>query len=287
MGDEAYVIVDWDKHFECAQSRKHRRLQWVSLPTKHDGLGYRRVISGPNGAAIYGAWCAIVGVAAKCPIRGVLAGDTGPLDASDLSTMTGLPEAIIAESLQVLTSPKVRWLAKGPQQFTSQASGSCLPGDSHWHGAKVEAHDPTRPDPTRHNRTLPDPTNDRHTTPIKDGKKRNKKITSGRGLAPRNRTESGRKESESMGTDWCQRFVVQVVAAMGSLSEQVAIRQRRPLYAAARALMGRDDRDRCREVCVEYAASIRRSGGADNPWAVWQKRVGDAYPETRSRKRGS
>jgi hypothetical protein len=106
-----YRIKGWDTSgFEVSQnSRTRGPLKWVAIPTKHDGKGFRRLMRHKEGAALFGCWCLIVQVAAKCPTRGVLADDDGPLSSSDLHLKTGAPEKLMAEALKVL-SEEVGWL---------------------------------------------------------------------------------------------------------------------------------------------------------------------------------
>jgi len=105
-----YRIRDWDIHFELAQGRKVKNPSWVILPVKHDGLGFRRLMAMREGAELYGAWVLIVQVAAKCPTRGMLADERGPLGATELSLKTGCPAKVFERSLQVLSSDEIGWL---------------------------------------------------------------------------------------------------------------------------------------------------------------------------------
>ena len=105
-----YCIRRWSEVFENSQSRQYQRLTWTPLPNKHDGKSYRRLISMADGPALYGAWVLLVQVASKCPQRGVLADQDGPLDAEDLSHKTGCPAEVFAKAFEVLTNPKIAWL---------------------------------------------------------------------------------------------------------------------------------------------------------------------------------
>lgn len=108
---QAITIRDWDAHFEKAQSRKiEGPLQWVAMPTKHDGKSYRRIMALANGPAIYGVWCCLVQVAAKQDRRGVLADTDGPLTTFDIHLKTALPEPLINEAVTVLASREIGWL---------------------------------------------------------------------------------------------------------------------------------------------------------------------------------
>lgn len=106
-----YRIKDWDLHFEKSQTRKAKTHHWVAMPIKHDGVGYRRITIQPNAAELFCAWCLIVQVAAKCPVRGVLADEDGRgFDSEDLAIKTGFPVSIFDTALDFFTQKKVSWL---------------------------------------------------------------------------------------------------------------------------------------------------------------------------------
>jgi hypothetical protein len=133
-GRPLYRVRHWDTIFENSRSRSFKKLDWVPIPNKHDGKSYRRLIAMENGLAMYAAWLLIVQVASKCPQRGVLADEDGPLDASDLSFKTGVPADVFVQAFQVLSSPEIGWLAIDPsdhcQRADSALSASCQRADS-------------------------------------------------------------------------------------------------------------------------------------------------------------
>ncbi len=140
-----YTIRDWNKHFETAQSRVVKRLAWVSIPNKHDGKSYRRLMRREGGPAMYGAWILIVQVASTCPKRGVLADSDGPLTAEDIAVKTDAPTELIEVALKVLCSPEIRWME----------ARECENGDSTLIDAMttLPIHHITSPDITSHHRT--------------------------------------------------------------------------------------------------------------------------------------
>jgi hypothetical protein len=143
-----YRIRNWENHFETSESRKRKgSLSWVSVTTKHDGKTFRRLMKRPDAARVYGAWILILAVAAKCPIRGDLVDDDGPLSTEDLESKTGLSSAEYDYALQVLTGPELRWI----EHVKTEA---VMP-----ERAGAPAHMPTTgPDITGHNKTGPDTT---------------------------------------------------------------------------------------------------------------------------------
>lgn len=124
-----YSIRDWNDNFEIAQSRKLvKALDWVALPTKHDGKSFRRLMLMPDGPEIYGAWVLIVQVAAKCPKRGILADADGPLDTADLAIKTGCRQELFEKALKVLSAERIGWIVIG--QWESNGRGLPLHTDS-------------------------------------------------------------------------------------------------------------------------------------------------------------
>jgi hypothetical protein len=115
-GTEAYAIRDWAMWFEKNHKDTEVMFRWVALPTRHDGKSYRRLSRHPRAAELFTAFVLMVEVAAKMPTRGVLADESGPLDAEDLSDATGFPAAIFALAFRVLTdaAQRIMWLVKVP-----------------------------------------------------------------------------------------------------------------------------------------------------------------------------
>jgi hypothetical protein len=113
-----YSIKGWGEegyYYEVAQNRRTAgQLPWVAMSTRHDGLSLRRLMLLEDGPAIYGAWCLMVQVAAKCPVRGTLADVSGPLTAVDLSLKTGMAAQVFDRAFHVLVSKEIGWLLGAP-----------------------------------------------------------------------------------------------------------------------------------------------------------------------------
>jgi len=141
-----YAIVNWVENFECAQSRRivsGTPLKWVPMPTKHDSPSYRRLIAHADGAALFGAWCAFVQLAAKSSERGVVA-----MEPDDMSLATGLPETVFAHMLEACMSPKINWIERCDGQAQSTAVG--VPSTTVDDAQRMSA---TLQDRTGHNKT--------------------------------------------------------------------------------------------------------------------------------------
>ena len=87
-------VYDWNRCFENSRTRQVDALTWVRLPVKSDSDGYVRFIEMDDplkSLAMFGAWTALVKVAARCKPRGVLVRDgTIPLTASDLARRSNM-----------------------------------------------------------------------------------------------------------------------------------------------------------------------------------------------------
>lgn len=110
MNSQCYKVKDWHKHFENAESRKYKSLKWIPVPNKHDGKIFGRLRRFPEFPELFAGWILILQVASKCPVRGILADEEGPLTARDLSDKTGCDEKLFANALSVLSSKEIGWL---------------------------------------------------------------------------------------------------------------------------------------------------------------------------------
>ena len=106
----AYIIKDWDRIYENAQSRKVDKLLWVAMPNKHDSFGFRMLLSKPNGVALYGAWVLLVQLASKCEPRGTLVKSGVVLDIPTMAMLTNAPESILLEMIEAVQSKGIEWI---------------------------------------------------------------------------------------------------------------------------------------------------------------------------------
>lgn len=107
-----YKIARWNEVYETHETRKLVRLNWIPVPNKHDGLGFRMIAAEKDSAALFGVWNLLIQVASKSDRehRGILERDGIPLTASALSTMTGFPERAISRALTFFSQPSIGWL---------------------------------------------------------------------------------------------------------------------------------------------------------------------------------
>ena len=118
-----YQVHGWDGCFENAKSRTYDECSFVCMPNKQHGLGFKRIWAQPDGAAVFGCWCALIQTLSrqKKPRLGYLT-DTGrptgePFSAEDLAFMWGCPVDLVQRMLDVCSGPKVGWLKALPDQI--------------------------------------------------------------------------------------------------------------------------------------------------------------------------
>jgi len=106
---KCYGVVDWDEHFECAQTRTSHRHWWLKVPNRFDGSGLARLRLHKSRDSIFTAWIHIIQIASKMPNRGLLYKGR-PLDAEDIALQTGWNPEIYQLAFEVLVNPKIGWL---------------------------------------------------------------------------------------------------------------------------------------------------------------------------------
>lgn len=139
-------IKNWESVFESAESRRHKTLAWVAVPTRMTGRGFRRVVNHPEGARILGAWLMIVEVAATCPKRGTLSSADGAFTTEDLSLITGLKVEDFNLALSVLCSPSIGWVVVDDE--CDKSTHPVTPGQTRADPGNAGLQDKTRQDIT-------------------------------------------------------------------------------------------------------------------------------------------
>lgn len=140
MSKPLYRIKDWKTKYEFGDFKKCSKASWYPKRTKHDGKTYKRLMEMKNGPELYLAWTLIEAVASKCPERGTLKDEDGPLDAEDLALITCVPARYFIRAFKPLCD--IKWL-------------EIIDGIPN-HSESVGMIPPTRQDKTGHNNTLLD-----------------------------------------------------------------------------------------------------------------------------------
>lgn len=167
---KVFRIAKWSDVYTRAESRKLKQLTWVAMPVGFQSHGYQSLLDEfeDHAPAIYGAWCALISVAATCPVRGVLANSRGnPLKLSHIARMTGFPQSVFESLFQWASSQEVNWLEEisaedlaayiaENHEITNENRAS---GESPGNPPKLQGNPPTtRPNLTQPNITRQDPT---------------------------------------------------------------------------------------------------------------------------------
>lgn len=118
-----YRVKNWKKIYENNRSRELKEIDWVVIPNDLSGDGYTMIIERPNGAAIYGAWCAFIILASRCIPRGVLVRKNGlPHDAESISRLTRMDKGLIQQMIAIVTD-ELHWVeakeVEGQCEFTA------------------------------------------------------------------------------------------------------------------------------------------------------------------------
>jgi len=122
--DSCYRIRGWDEDFENSRTRDIKVLTWVKLPIRLDSDGYTELLEHEDGAAHFGAWCAIVKVAARCDPRGyLLRGNRTAHDAKSLGRITRIKPTLIEKALPRLVSNGWLEAVAIPQEGAVVATG--------------------------------------------------------------------------------------------------------------------------------------------------------------------
>jgi len=95
------IVIGWDETFENNRSREMKSAKWFACPNSFDGDRISELLAHENGAAHYGAWCAILGTASTCGTRGTLLRDNGkPYCADSLSWKTRIRADVFLEAIE-------------------------------------------------------------------------------------------------------------------------------------------------------------------------------------------
>lgn len=121
---DVYRIAKWAETFETSESRRYKSLTWVSLPLGYSN-GYNELVEQFQGdaPAIYGAWCALVRIAATAPERGTLATSKGkPWSIERIASETRFPSEVFEKLFAWALQEEVGWIERVPPV--------CHPGDT-------------------------------------------------------------------------------------------------------------------------------------------------------------
>ncbi len=111
-----FQIKDWDGTFENHKSRTLRVCNYVCMPNKQSGMGFRRILHHQHGAAFFAIWCLTIQrcSAQRNPRRGWLTEDGKeggrPWLMSDLEILWHIPPPLISAAFAFFCSEEIGWM---------------------------------------------------------------------------------------------------------------------------------------------------------------------------------
>lgn len=128
-----YRVARWNETFETHESRKYKALTWVSLPIDFHSNGYQLMLDefGDEAPTVYGAWCALLGVAGHSPVRGTLATQKGVgYSPERIARLAHMPAEPFRKLIKWASSETVGWLEVVTNGFhTGRLPGDCRETD--------------------------------------------------------------------------------------------------------------------------------------------------------------
>lgn len=122
------TIKSWNDTFENADTRKRMRLGWFLCPSGVDSSGYIELMSqGEAGLKAYAVFLAICQWSATClpVVRGSCARSDGrPFSTRQIAAAIRIPEGLVADAIEVLSSPDIGWLVVEELKENKQSAGS-------------------------------------------------------------------------------------------------------------------------------------------------------------------
>ena len=132
-------VRDWDRRYENNRSRELGRTAWFPAPNDLGADWYAELVSDEQGAALLGAWYAMLMVASRATPRGALVrGDGQPHTAESLARVTRLPEQVIKAAIERVL--KMGLLETGGNKTRKKSNIGSHPtaGNSHRRAAKPQ-----------------------------------------------------------------------------------------------------------------------------------------------------
>ncbi len=106
----AYAIKRWSSRFENAQSRRTKDLNHSLTPHELNSTHLEHLMSKEGGPTALAVWHILIQLATRCPQRGLLVDEDGPLTDKTIAKACHLTEAQVSKALSLLMSESIDWL---------------------------------------------------------------------------------------------------------------------------------------------------------------------------------
>lgn len=108
---QAILIKNWHIYFENGQTRRIKNLTYILSPVDHSSITRKALLrKGAAGHTALAVFSELVGLAARCPQRGLLVEGTGPITPEHIAATTGLAQGDVEAGLELLASKEVAWI---------------------------------------------------------------------------------------------------------------------------------------------------------------------------------
>jgi len=127
---ELIRVKNWDKIYENNKTRILKNLDRIQIPINWGSDGYLDMMEREDGSALFGAWIALIQVAAKCNKRGTLVRSNGlPHTQETISRLTRIPVETIKNMLDFSVNVS-KWLEIMEMAVDGQQSGIEVPDEA-------------------------------------------------------------------------------------------------------------------------------------------------------------
>lgn len=110
-----YQILDWRHHYENHRSRELKNCTFVCVPNNQHNEAMLRILADPDGVAIYGIWCLLLGSASQHKDRDGWLTSDGTVDGKPwtpeyIALRYRTTEALAAKTIDIISSDSVGWI---------------------------------------------------------------------------------------------------------------------------------------------------------------------------------
>jgi len=105
-----YRIKDWNKVFEDYRSREVAELEFVKWPVRRSSEAFYMLARTAEGMIAFGVFAILVQWAARCPLRGTLRDERGPVTPERFADRYGMPIKVARKAFAALADRDFGWL---------------------------------------------------------------------------------------------------------------------------------------------------------------------------------
>lgn len=107
---KAMRIKNWHLYFENGQAPRIKNLTYRLSPVDHSSITRKALLRrGAAGRTSLAVFSERVGLAARCPQRGLLLERSGPITLEHIAARTGLAQSDVSRGIKLLVSKEVAW----------------------------------------------------------------------------------------------------------------------------------------------------------------------------------